>query len=100
MPDKASNIMYNLPSTKANITRVAFIGDSLTEGCKSSENTTYAQQGSYGYLSTGIKKGQLGFPYRLWEIFQSHNQTDKYEVLNFGFSSRHVMDVTEMMPKF
>ena len=80
-----------------NITRIAFLGDSITEGNGAIVNTTMEKNGTHGYLTNGAKFGNEGFPYLLSQLIKKHNLTDKYEVLNFGFGGRHIMDTPFMV---
>ena len=57
--------LFKLPEMNKNITRIAFVGDSITEGYGAFINDTNLKFGKQGYTTDGAKFGNLGFPYIL-----------------------------------
>ena len=47
--------------------RIAFIGDSITEGAFGNRYDDLKKQGSHGYLVNGAKNGFKGYVYKIWE---------------------------------
>ena len=47
--------------------RIAFLGDSITEGYEGTINADLKEKGTHGYLINGAKNGLKGYVYKIWE---------------------------------
>jgi len=80
--------MYKLPPHEPGKIRISVVGDSISEGMLTTINEDLKKEGSKHYLINGCKMGQKGWPYELWKILESKNISDRFEILNFGFTRR------------
>ena len=47
--------------------RIAFLGDSITEGYDGKAFADLKELGTHGYLINGAKNGFKGYVYKIWE---------------------------------
>ena len=70
--------------------RIAFGGDSVTQGCCSRDFGEIAQLTDLERLTDqedGTHQGLQGFTYHLHELLRSHNSTIRYKILNYGIGA-------------
>ena len=65
------------------VTRIAIVGDSTTLGVGSSRSMLNFMY-DYHFQLDGSKAGYQGYPYLLYRLLKTHNETQKYEVINFA----------------
>jgi len=57
-PNDNPESTYKLPQKNPNVTRIAFVGDSITEGGRGIRNESLRIEGHNGYMTNGMKVGQ------------------------------------------
>ena len=65
------------------MTRIAVVGDSTTLGVGGPRSMLKFDY-DYHFQLDGSKAGYGGYPYLLNNLLKDHNQTQKYEVINFA----------------
>lgn len=65
------------------VTRIAIVGDSTTLGVGSPRSMLNFMY-DYHFQLDGSKAGYQGYPYLLYRLLKVHNETQKYEVINFA----------------
>ena len=57
--------------------RIAFLGDSITEGYYGKVFADLKELGTHGYLTNGAKNGFKGYVYKIWEKLNKQSKGDK-----------------------
>jgi len=65
------------------MTRIAVVGDATTLGV-GGERSMLKFDYDYHFQLDGSKAGYGGYPFYLYSLLKEHNQTQKYEVINFA----------------
>ena len=65
------------------LTRIAVVGDSTTIGAGSGRSMMNFMY-DYHFQLDGSKAGYQGYPWFLYRLLKVHNESQTYEVINFG----------------
>lgn len=88
--------MFTVPKKSPTKIRISFVGDSITLGLGSTKDNDLKEDGLNGYPLNGAKDGHMGYPYKIGKILEKKGIADEFELLDFGFSGRHVMKKEDM----